>query len=165
MWCTFPCQQLRTSFGLPTTERLVKWGKEIDYEGWHNSQQVRAWVESWTTVVSAAPAVLADLSCRLNVGAATSLDGQEKNSTVCIRFLHLRSQKPIQVKNATWELQKGCFQLALEIQKICWPDARKLENSDLEIAFFTSTGGRMEGRILLRSRARTSQEMEEDTLR
>jgi hypothetical protein len=112
-------------------ERMAKWGREIDYEGWHNSQQVRAWVESWTTVVSAAPAALADLSCKLNVGAATRLDGREKNSTVCIRFLHLRGQKQSQVKNATLELQKGCFQLALEIQKICWPEARKLENSDL----------------------------------
>ena len=149
MWCTFPCQQLRTSFGLPTIESLVKWAKEIDYKGWYNSHQVRAWVENWTTVVSVAPAVLADLSCRLNVGAATRLDGREKNSTVCIRFLHLRGQKPTQIKNATLELQKGCFQLALEIKKICWPDARKLENSDLEIAFLTSTGGRMEGRILL----------------
>ncbi len=142
----------------------MKWGKEIDYEGWHNSHQVRVWVESWTTVVSAAPVVLADLSFRLNVGAATRLDGREKNSTVCIRFLHLRGQKPIQVKIATLELQKGCFQLALEVQKICWTEDRKIENSDLEIAFFTSTGGRMEGRILLRSRASTSQEMEEDTL-
>jgi hypothetical protein len=115
-------------------------------------------------VVSAAPAVLADLSCRLNVGAATRLGGREKNSTVCIRFIHLRGQKPIQVKNTTLELQKGCFQIALEIQKICWPETRKLENSDLEITLFTSTGGRMEGRILLRSRASTSQEMEEDTL-
>jgi hypothetical protein len=164
VWCTFPCQQLRTSFGLPTMETLVKLGKEIDYEGWHNSNQVRAWVERWTTVVSAAPAVLTDLSYRLNVGAATRLDGREKNSTVCIRFLHVRGQKPIQVKNATLELQKWCFQLALEIQKICWPEARKLENSDLEIAFFTSTRGRLEGRILLRSRASTSQEMEEDML-
>ncbi len=33
VWCTFPCQHLRTSFGLPTVESLVKWGKEIDYEG------------------------------------------------------------------------------------------------------------------------------------
>jgi hypothetical protein len=115
-------------------------------------------------VVSAAPAVLADLSNRLNVGASTRLDGREKNSTVCTRFLHLRGQKQIQVKNATVELQKGCFQLALEIQKICWPEARKLENSDLEIALFTSTGGRLEGRILLRCRASTSQEMEEDAL-
>ena len=145
-------------------ERMAKWGREINYEGWHNSQQVRAWVESWTTVVSAAPAVLADLSCRINVGAATRLDGREKNSTVCIRFLHLRGQKQSQVKNATLELQKGCFQLALEIQKICWPEARKLETSDLEISLFTSTVGRTEGRILLRSRANTFQEMEEDTL-
>ena len=164
VWCTFPCQQLRTSFGLPTTERMVKWGKEIDYEGWHNSQQVRAWVESWTTVVSIAPAILADLSCRLNVGEATRLDGREKNSTVCIRFLHLRSQKPIQGKTASLELQKGCLQLALEIQKICWSEARKFETSDLEIALFTSKVGRTEGRILLRFRDNTSQEMEEDTL-
>ena len=92
VWCTFPCQQLRTSFGLPITERLVKWGQEIDYEGCHNSRQVRAWVECWTTVVSAAPAILADLSCRLNIGAATRLDGREKNSTVCIRFIGVRNQ-------------------------------------------------------------------------
>ena len=164
VWCTFPCQQLRTSFGLPNTERLVKWGKEIDYEGWHNNQQVKAWVESWTTVVSVAPAILADLSCRLNVGAVTRLDGREKNSTVCIRFVHLRGQKPIQGKTASLEPQKGCLQLALEIQKICWPEARKFEISDLDIAFFTSMGGRTEDRILLRSRASTSQEMEEDTL-
>ncbi len=115
-------------------------------------------------MVSAAPAVLEDLSFRFNVGGDTRLDGREKNSKVCIRFLHLRGQKPIQVKNATLELQKGCFQLALEIQKICWPESRKLETSDLEIALCTSTVGRMEGRILLRSRASTSQEMEEDTL-
>jgi hypothetical protein len=42
VWCTFPCQQLRTSFGLPSMESQVKWGKEIDYKGWHNSHQVRA---------------------------------------------------------------------------------------------------------------------------
>ena len=36
--------------------------------------------------------------------------------------------------------------------------------SDLEIALFASKDGRMEGRILLRSRASTPQEMEEDTL-
>jgi hypothetical protein len=115
-------------------------------------------------VVSVAPAVLAEVSSRLNVGAATKLDDREKNSTVCIRFLHLRGQKQIQVKNDTVELQKGCFHLALEIQKIFWPEARKLENSDLEIALFTSTGGRMEGPIFLRSRGSTSQEMEEDAL-
>jgi hypothetical protein len=145
-------------------ERMVKWGKEIDYEEWHNSQQVRAWVESWTTVVSMAPATLANLSCRLHVGAAARLDGREKNSTVCIRFLHLRGQKSIQGKTASSELQKGCLQLALEIQTVCWPEARKFETSDLEIALCVSKGGQMEGRILLRSRASTSQEMEEDTL-
>ena len=54
-------------------------------------------------MVSIAPAILADLSCRLNVGEATRLDGREKNSTVCIRFLHLRVQKPIQGKTASLE--------------------------------------------------------------
>jgi hypothetical protein len=111
-----------------------------------------------------APATLANLSCRLHVGAAARLDGREKNSTVCIRFLHLRGQKPIQGKTASSELQKGCLQLALEIQTVCWPEARKFETSDLEIALCMSKGGQMEGRILLRSRVSTSQEMEEDTL-
>ena len=110
------------------------------------------------------PAILADLSCRLNVGAAAKLDGRERNSTVYIRFLQLRGQKPTQGKNASLELQKGCLQLALEIQKICWPEARKFETSDLEIALFTNKDGRMEDRILLRSRTSTPQEMEEDTL-
>jgi hypothetical protein len=111
-----------------------------------------------------APVILTDLSCSLNVGSAAKLDGRERNSTVCIRFLKLRGQQPTQGKNASSELQKGCLQLALEIQKICWPEPRKLVTSDLEIALFTSKDGRMEGRILLRSRAsRTPQEMEEDT--
>ncbi len=144
----------------------MKWGKEINYEGWQNSQQVRVWVENWTTVVSMAPVILEDLSCRLNVGASVKLDGRERNSTVCIHFLHLglgfRGQKPTQGKNASLDLQKGCLQLALEIQRICWPEARKFETSDLDL--FVNTVGRMEGRILIRSRTSTSQEMEEDKL-
>ena len=121
-------------------------GRELDDSGVHS------------------PAILVDLSCRLNVGAATRLDGRERNSTVCIRFIHLRGQKPIHWKTSSLGLQKGCLQLALEIQKICWPKARKFETSDLEIDLSTSKGGRMEGLILLRTRDRTSQEMDEDTL-
>jgi hypothetical protein len=110
------------------------------------------------------PAILANLSCRLNVGASARLDGRGKNSTVCIRFLHLRDQKSIQGQTASSEFQKGCLQLALEIQTICWPEARKFETSDLEIVLFMGKGGRMEDHILLRSRTSTSQEMDEDTL-
>ena len=110
------------------------------------------------------PAILTNLSCRLNVGAVARLDGREKHSTVCIRFLHLRGQKSIQGKTVSLELHKGCLQLTLEIQTVCWSEARKFETSDLEKALCMSKGGQMEGRILLRSRASTSQEMEEDTL-
>jgi hypothetical protein len=38
--------------------------------------------------------------------------------------------------------KKIAHQLALEIQKICWLEARKFETSDLEIALLTSKVGR-----------------------
>jgi hypothetical protein len=111
------------------------------------------------------PAILTDLSCKLNIGAATRLDVRESNDTMCIRFIQLRDQKTDNHwKTATAGLQKGCFHLALEIQKICWPDTRQFEVSDLETTLFTNEGGRTEGRILLRARVSTLQEMEEDTL-
>ena len=50
------------------------------------------------------------------------------------------------------------------VQKICWPGARPFEVSDWETSVFTNKEARTEGRILLRTRACTSNEMEEDVI-
>jgi hypothetical protein len=165
VWGTFPCQNLLVSFGLPNTERLDQWGKEVDGGETHDDQEVKPWIETWSTAVSMAPALLAGLSCRLRLRAAPVLDGREASSTVCIRFLQLRGQRPVN----EWEdtnrgLRRGSFQLASEIQKMCWPDARKFENSDIETHIVVNGGGRVEGRILLCNRTGAMHEMEEDML-
>jgi len=120
VWGTFPCKSLLVSFGLPNTERLVQWGKEVDDRETHDNQEVKSWTEIWSTAVSMTPALLAGLSCRLRSRAAPVLDGIEARSTVCIRFLQLRGQKPV----SDWEdtnrgLRRGSFQLVSEIQKMC----------------------------------------------
>ncbi len=146
-------------------ERLDQWGKEVDSGETHEDQEVKSWTKTWSTAVSMAPALLAGLSCRLRLRAAPVIDGRETSSTVCIRFLQLRGQKPVN----EWEdtnrgLRRGSFQLVSEIQKICWPDARKFENSDLETHIVVNEGDRVEGRILLCNRTGAMREMEEDML-
>jgi hypothetical protein len=93
------------------------------------------------------------------------VDGGESRSTICIRFCQLRGQNPVdQRESATIGLREGCLQLALEIQKISWPGARPFDVSDWEASVFTNKEARTEGRILLRTRACSSNEMEEDVL-
>ena len=120
VWGTFPCQNVFVSFGLPNTEKLDQWGKEVEGGETHDDQEVKPWIEIWSTAVSMAPALLAGLSGRLRLRAAPVLDGREASSTVCIRFLQLRGQRPVN----EWEdtnkgLCRGSFQLISEIQKIC----------------------------------------------
>jgi hypothetical protein len=97
---------------------------------------------------------------------ASHSSGRERSrSTICIRFCQLRGQNPVdQRKLTTKGLREGCLQLALEIQKICCPGARSFDVSDWESSVFTNKEARTEDRILLRARARSSNEMEEDVL-
>ena len=101
----------------------------------------------------------------MNLRPVQAVDGRESRSTICIRFCQLRGQNPVDQREfATIGLREGCLQLALEIQKICWPDARPFDVSDWETSVFTNKEARTEGRILLCTRARSSNEMEEDVL-
>jgi len=61
-------------------------------------------------------------------------------------------------------LRGGSFQLVSEIQKMCWPDARKFESADIETNLGVNEGGRVEGHILICSRTGALREMEEDML-
>jgi hypothetical protein len=141
---TFPCQELQTSFDLPTTELLARWGQEVANGESQNSQQETSWVEGWMTGVPMAPALLTELSCKLNLRPVTILDDRE-SSSLCIRFLQLRGQRPSDQREiTTWSLQERCLQLVLEIQRICCPDERPFEVSDLEATVFTNKEARTE---------------------
>ena len=67
VWCIFPCQRLRTVFGLPSTELLARWEQAVVNEKRENSQEDLAWIEGWVTVVSMAPVFLTELSCKMNL--------------------------------------------------------------------------------------------------
>ena len=63
---------------LPSIELLARWDQAVVNEERQNSHQEMSWVEGWMTVVPMDPALLTELSCKLNLRLTVYISGRQR---------------------------------------------------------------------------------------